>query len=58
MGMVTDPVEIDPSNPDAVSGAWFYIILGIVGILCLAETGKGRPGGPCQRGDTINRCRP
>ncbi len=35
--VITSAAKIDPSNPDAVSGAWFYIILGIVGILCLAE---------------------
>ena len=35
--VITSAAKIDPSNPDAVAGAWFYVILGIVGILCLAE---------------------
>ena len=35
--VITSAAKIDPSNPDAVSGAWFYILLGVVGILCLAE---------------------
>lgn len=35
--VITSAAKIDPSNPDAVAGAWFYIILGVVGILCLAE---------------------
>ena len=35
--VITSAAKIDPSNPDAAAGAWFYVILGIVGILCLAE---------------------
>lgn len=35
--VITSAAKIDPVNPDAVAGAWFYVILGIVGILCLAE---------------------
>ena len=35
--VITSAAKIDPSNPDAVAVAWFYVILGIVGILCLAE---------------------
>ena len=35
--VITSAAKIDPSNPDAVAGAWFYILLGVVGILCLAE---------------------
>ncbi|MBD5153638.1 MAG: TRAP transporter permease [Oscillibacter sp.] len=35
--VITSAAKIDPSNPDAVAGAWFYIVLGVVGILCLAE---------------------
>lgn len=35
--VITSAAKIDPWNENAISGAWFYIILGIVGILCLAE---------------------
>lgn len=35
--VITSAAKIDPSNPDAAPGAWFFIILGVVGILCLAE---------------------
>ena len=35
--VITSASKLDPSNPDAISGAWFYIILGVVAILCLAE---------------------
>ena len=35
--VITSAAKIDPANPDAVAGAWFYILLGVVGILCLAE---------------------
>ena len=34
---LTSAAKIEPSSEGAVSGAWFYIILGVVGILCLAE---------------------
>lgn len=35
--VITSAAKIDPANPDAVANAWFYLALGIVGILCLAE---------------------
>ncbi|MDE7054342.1 MAG: TRAP transporter fused permease subunit [Oscillospiraceae bacterium] len=35
--VITSAAKIDPANPDAVAGAWFYLVLGVVGILCLAE---------------------
>ena len=35
--VISSAAKIDPSNPDAVAGAWFYVILGAAGVLCLAE---------------------
>ena len=35
--VITSAAKIDPANPDAVANAWFYLVLGIVAILCLAE---------------------
>jgi len=35
--VITSASKLDVSNPDAIAGAWFYIALGVVGILCLAE---------------------
>lgn len=35
--VITSAAKIDPANPDAIANAWFYLALGIVGILCLAE---------------------
>ena len=35
--VITSAAKIDPANPEAVAGTWFYLLLGIVGILCLAE---------------------
>ena len=35
--VITSAAKIDPFGENAIDGAWLYIILGIVGILCLAE---------------------
>ena len=35
--VITSAAKLDPANPDAIAGAWFYIVLGIAAILCLAE---------------------
>ncbi|MCX4370949.1 MAG: TRAP transporter permease [Dysosmobacter sp.] len=35
--LLTSAAKINPFGEGSVDGAWFYIILGIVGILCLAE---------------------
>lgn len=35
--VITSAAKIDPFGDSAVSGAWFYVILGIAAILCLAE---------------------
>ena len=35
--VITSASKIDPWNANAVDGAWFFILLGVVGILCLAE---------------------
>jgi len=35
--VITSASKINPFGENAIEGAWFYIILGIVGILCLAE---------------------
>ena len=35
--VITSAAKIDPFGESAIDGAWLYIILGIVGILCLAE---------------------
>ncbi len=35
--VITSASKINPGSENAIDGAWFYVILGIVGILCLAE---------------------
>ncbi len=35
--LITSAAKINPWGDGAIDGAWFYIILGIVGVLCLAE---------------------
>ena len=35
--VITSASKINPGTEGAIDGAWFYVILGVVGILCLAE---------------------
>ena len=35
--VITSAAKIDPWGENAIDGAWLYITLGVVGILCLAE---------------------
>jgi len=35
--LLTSAAKINPFGEGAIDGAWFYILLGIVGVLCLAE---------------------
>ena len=35
--VITSASKINPSSDSAVDGAWFYLLIGIVGVLCLAE---------------------
>ncbi len=35
--LLTSAAKINPFGEKPIDGAWFYIILGIVGVLCLAE---------------------
>ena len=35
--LITSAAKINPWSEGAIDGAWFYIILGIIGVLCLAE---------------------
>lgn len=35
--VITSAAKINPSSESAVANAWFYLALGIVGVLCLAE---------------------